>query len=213
MNCVEFERFLLEDEHSPEQDAHLNSCPMCADLLSDLNLISSQAKLLLATDEPSPAVWNALESRLRSEGLIRSADMPQRSLVLPMRDFFRRRRMAWLVPVAAVLALVAVVRLRRPADAGDNVAKQTAIQPAAKPPVVVAVSSDDKHLLDRVAARRPAQSARYSADLNDANAFIRDAESAAKMDPNDVYRQQMLINAYEQKEMLYDLAVDNVSEQ
>src|SRR5205814_186793 len=105
MNCVEFERFLLEDEHSPEQDAHLNSCPACAGLLSDLNLISSQAKLLLAADEPSPAVWNALESRLRSEGLIRHADMPQRSLVLPISDFFRRWRMAWLVPLAAALAL------------------------------------------------------------------------------------------------------------
>ena len=95
MNCVEFERFLLEDEHSPEQDAHLNSCPMCADLLSDLNLISSQAKLLLATDEPSPAVWNALESRLRSEGLIRNADRPQPSLVLPVSDFFRRWASTW----------------------------------------------------------------------------------------------------------------------
>ena len=75
MNCVEFERVLLEGEHSPERRAHLDSCSACANLLADFTLISSQAKLLLAADEPSPAVWNALESRLRSEGLIRPAEV------------------------------------------------------------------------------------------------------------------------------------------
>ena len=206
MNCVEFERVLLEGEHSPEQRAHLDSCSACANLLADFTLISSQAKLLLAADEPSPAVWNALESRLRSEGLIRPAEGSRSS-----RDFFWRWRTAWLVPVAAVLAMVAVVRLHHPASAGDNaaVAKQVKV----KAPVTVAVSSDDQQLLNTVNSHRPAQRARYRADLDDANAFIRDAEQAVKSDPNDVYRQQMLINAYEQKEMLYDLAVDHVSEQ
>lgn len=206
MNCVEFERVLLEGEHSPEQRAHLDSCSACANLLADFTLISSQAKLLLAADEPSPAVWNALESRLRSEGLIRPAEASPSS-----RDFIWRWRTAWLVPVAAVLAMVAVVRLHHPASAGDNaaVAKQIKV----KAPVTVAVSSDDQQLLNTVNSHRPAQRARYRADLDDANAFIRDAEQAVKSDPNDVYRQQMLINAYEQKEMLYDLAVDHVSEQ
>ena len=71
MNCVEFESVLpefLEGVHTSEQQAHLDSCPACSGLLSDLNLISSQAKSLLAADEPRPAVWNALESRLRSGG-------------------------------------------------------------------------------------------------------------------------------------------------
>ena len=34
------------------------------------------------------------------------------------------------------------------------------------------------------------------------------AEKSIKDDPNDIYTQQMLINAYAQKQMLYDLAVD-----
>ena len=210
MNCLEFERVLLEGEHTPEQQAHLNSCTVCANLLADLDLISSQAKMLLAADEPSPAVWNALEARLRAEGLIRG---PER--IEPKVDFFRRWRAAWLVPVAAALALVAVVRLHHPAGAGDNVpvARQTTAQPAVKTPVTAAVSGEDRQLLDTVAARPPAQRAKYSADLDDANAFIRDAEAAVKNDPNDLYRQQMLMNAYEQKQMLYDVAVDRVSEQ
>jgi hypothetical protein len=34
-----------------------------------------------------------------------------------------------------------------------------------------------------------------------------------KNDPNDIYSQQLLINAYEQKQMLYRLAVDQSDEQ
>ena len=207
MNCVEFERVLLEGEHTPEQQAHLDSCPACSNLLADFDLISSKAKLLLASDDPSPAVWNALEAKLRREGLIRSTESRQVAGI----DFFRRWRSAWLVPVAAMLALVAVVRLHRPAGAGDNapIAKQV----TTKAPVAAKVSPDDQQMLNTVASRPPAQLAKYRADLDDANAFIRDAEQAVKSDPNDVYRQQMLINAYEQKQMLYDLAVDHVAEQ
>jgi hypothetical protein len=209
MNCVEFERVLLKGEHTAEQQTHVDSCTACSNLLADFNLISSQAKLLLASDEPSPAVWNALEAQLVSEGLIRRAES-QRAVGI---DFFRRWRTAWLVPVAALLVLTTVVRLHHPAGAGDNgaVAKQIGGKAAAA--AAVAVSPDDQQLLDTVASRPPAQLARYRADLDDANAFIRDAEQAFKSDPNDAYRQQMLINAYEQKQMLYDLALDHVAEQ
>jgi hypothetical protein len=207
MNCVEFERVLLEGEQTPEQQAHLNSCSACSNLLADLQLISNQAKSLLAADEPSPAVWNALESRLRREGIIRPGESTHPSF----GDLFWRWRTAWLVPAAAALILVGVVRLHHPAPAGDNapIAKQS----VATPPVTAAVSSDDQQLLKTVASRPPAQRARYRANLDDANAFIRDAQDAIRNDPNDAYRQQMLINAYEQKQMLYQLAVDNVSEQ
>jgi hypothetical protein len=207
MNCVEFERVLLEDSRTPELQAHLNSCTACANLLADLDLISSQAKLLLASDEPSPAVWKVLEARLRSEGLIRKAE-PTEDRV----DFFRRWRAAWLVPVAAGLLIVAGLRLHHAAGIGDNqpIAKQP---PPVAAPASASISGEDQQLLDKVAARPPAQRARYSADLDNANAFIRDAEAAAKSDPNDVYRQQMLINAYEQKQMLYDVALDRTTEQ
>ncbi len=69
MTCFEFERDLpecVEGKPSLEQQAHLNSCPACSGLLQDLNSIASQAKMLSAADEPSVAVWNALEQRLRS---------------------------------------------------------------------------------------------------------------------------------------------------
>jgi hypothetical protein len=206
MNCGEFERVLpefLEGEHTREQQAHFDSCSACANLLADLNFISSQAKLLVASEEPRPAVWDALESRLRDEGLIR---LPE--FVTPKVSIFSRWRTAWLVPVAAALVIAAGIKLYYPAGVGDQspIAKQK--QPVTKPTVAAVVSQEDRVLMNTVARRIPAQQARYRADLDSANSFIRDAEQSMKDDPNDVYMQQMLINAYAQKQMLYNLAVE-----
>ena len=105
MNCVEFERGLpdfADGSPTPEQQVHLNSCPACSGLLQELSTIASQAKLLAAVDDPSPAVWDALEARLRSEGLIRRSEPNY----LPFRpSLWQRWRASWLVPVAAVLAI------------------------------------------------------------------------------------------------------------
>ena len=89
MNCVELQRLLpdiMEDGRTAEQAAHLQSCPECSGLVSDLKMISQQARLLQSIDEPSPRVWNSIEVALRAEGLIR----PQGELSLvpprPRRD-------------------------------------------------------------------------------------------------------------------------------
>jgi hypothetical protein len=210
MNCAEFERILpdyLEGGHTSEHQAHLNSCPVCSGLVADLNLISSQAPSLQASDEPSARVWNALESQLRREGLIRTSAASRPSPA----EFFRRWRTAWLVPVAAALVIAAGMKLYHPPRAGDNspVARQVT-SPSNPAPVV---SADDKELLNRVASRPPSQQASYRRNLDQANSFIHDAEESVRNDPNDVYTQQQLINAYEQKQMLYDLAVDRSAEE
>ena len=222
MTCFEFERDLpecVEGKPSPEQQAHLSSCPACSELLLDLNSIASQAKMLSAADEPSAAVWNALEQRLRSEGLIRRSE----PAYLPAEvkpSFLQRWRAAWLVPVAAVLAVVAVLKLYHPANVGDKNPVATQSQPQAQAPATVqsarlkhkpALSHEDQQWLSTVASRPPAQLAKFRSDLDQANAFIEDAQASLQEDPNDVYMQQMLMNAYEQKQMLYELVVDDSS--
>lgn len=208
MNCLEFERILpevLEGGHTTERQAHLNSCPACSNLLADLHDISAQAKTLADSAEPSPVVWNAIEAQLRSEGLIRG---PAPAPVRPR--WVRRWQMAWLVPAAIALAIVVGIKLYHPAGAGENeqAVKRIVVAPGE---TVRPVSSEDRQFLATMAARRPARQAKDRADIDDANAFIQDAEQALKNNPGDVYEQQMLINAYEQKQMLYDLAVDRSS--
>jgi hypothetical protein len=220
MTCFEFERDLpecVEGQPSPEQQAHLNSCPACSGLLLDLNSIASQAKMLSAAEEPSAAVWNALEQRLRSEGLIRRSD----PVYLPAEakpSFMQRWRAAWLIPVAAVLAVVAVVKLYHPVNVGDKNPVATQSQPQPQAPVQVArgkhkpaLSHEDQQWLSTVSSRPPAQLAKFRSNLDQANAFIEDAQESLQQDPNDVYMQQMLMNAYEQKQMLYEMVVDDSS--
>lgn len=205
MNCVQFERVLpeyLEGTRSPEQQAHYNSCSACSNLVADLKLIASEASLLRALEEPSPRVWNELEIRLRQEGLIR--DGQSRS---PRSLLFSRWRGSWLVPAAATLLLVAAIKFYHPLHAGDNLPlEKTATAPARVAPAVP-VSAEDREILRAVASRPPAQLAAYKADLDAANDFIRDAERSIRDHPNDLYSQQLLINAYHQKQMLYSLAV------
>src|SRR5215475_16162202 len=96
MKCLEFERVLpeyLEGSHSSEQQSHLRTCSACSNLLSDLQLISDQAKLLVASHEPSPVVWKALQEQLRREGLVRQTQVP----ATRFRPFSTRWRLAWLM--------------------------------------------------------------------------------------------------------------------
>jgi hypothetical protein len=208
MNCLQFENAMpdyLEGTHTSEQQAHLNSCSACSGLLADLTFISEQATSLKELEDPSPRVWNSLQIQLRQEGLIRQP-------ALPVHDGWRLRwRSAWLVPVAAALLIAAGIKLYRPAKVGDNqpIAKATVTAtPARRAPVAPNVASEDRDVLSRVASRPPAQVAAYRNDLDQANDFIRDAQEAVRNNPNDIYSQQLLINAYEQKQMLYRLAED-----
>ncbi|HZR65609.1 MAG TPA: hypothetical protein VFA85_10705 [Terriglobales bacterium] len=208
MNCLQFENALpeyLEGSRTAEQQAHLNACTSCSTLLADLDLISTQAASLRELEDPSPRVWNALEIQLRREGLIRRPETQATG------GFFSRWRTAWLVPVAAALAIVAGVKLYQPARVGDiqPTAKVSPAPAKARPAVATpAIAPEDKDIMSTVASRPPAQVAAYRNDLDQANAFIRDAQEAVRNNPNDIYSQQLLINAYEQKQMLYRLALD-----
>jgi hypothetical protein len=71
-----------------------------------------------------------------------------------------------------------------------------------------AMVGDDAQLLNTVAERTPSMRASYEADLRSVNAYIRDAELSAHNDPNDEVAQQYLRNAYEQKAMVYEMALD-----
>ena len=70
------------------------------------------------------------------------------------------------------------------------------------------MTSEDQQLLNTVAARTPSMRAAYETNLRTVNAYIRDAEQSAQHDPNDEVAQQYLMSAYEQKAMVYEMALD-----
>jgi hypothetical protein len=70
------------------------------------------------------------------------------------------------------------------------------------------MDTDDSQLLEAVGANAPAMRATYEANLKDVNEFIRDAEASAKSNPGDEDAQQLLMEAYAQKNMIYEMAMD-----
>ena len=209
MTCEEFKRVLPElgSGHGIEQEEHLKSCCACSDLVSDLNAISKEARFLQGSEDPSPWVWNSIEVALRQEGLIRQPQLEHSRTPTPMLSW----RLRWLVPMAATLLIVfgALIYQRGTGQ------PQTAQQPSPPAGVVTAnlqpadvMGGEDLQLLKTVSERTPSMRATYEADLRSVNAYIRDAEQSAHSDPNDEVAQQYLRNAYEQKAMVYEMALD-----
>ena len=189
MTCEEFERVLpeLEGGHSIEQEAHLRSCSACSDLVSDLNAISQQARFL----EDS------------------QAQREQALTLAPLLGW----KLRWLVPLAAAFLVAFGVLMHQHGTGQPHVSKQppppTGVVTAdLRPNDGVAMASDDQQLLDTVAARMPSMRAAYETNLRSVNAYIRDAEQSAHSDPNDAVAQQYLMSAYEQKAMVYEMALD-----
>jgi hypothetical protein len=208
MTCEEFRRVLPElgSGHGIEQEKHLKSCCECSDLLADLNAISQQARLLQGSEDPSPWVWNSIEVALRQEGLIRQPQLEHQRTPAPLLGW----RLRWLVPLGATLVLVFGVLIYQRGTGQPQMAKQPSppagvtanLQPAD------VMGGEDLQLLNTVGERMPSMRATYEADLRSVNAYIRDAEQSAHSNPNDEVAQQYLTNAYEQKAMVYEMALD-----
>jgi len=209
MNCAEFQRVLpetIEGGGTAEHQAHLISCPQCSGLVSDMNAISKTARLLRASEEPSPRVWNSIEVSLKREGLIRQ----------PLRDRSVANwraggwSLAWLVPVAAALLIGfgVIVYQRGPAQPSQLAEKVPVAAPSRQVVNRVGANDDDQQVLEAIGSRSPVVRAEYAANLQNVNEYIRDAEESAQADPNDEEAQQSLMDAYEQRAMVYDMALD-----
>lgn len=200
MTCAEFQRvlpYIIDTGGNAEQEEHLRQCAVCADLVADLKYIADQAKLLVPMEDPSPRVWEGLQKSLEREGLVKSAPARRALLGLPLYDW------GWVAAgVAAVLLIAALVftRTTAPAEQGSNVASVESLSDNGD------ISQDDKQILETIAQLSPDVRATYQKGLRDVNLYIRDAESSLKENPDDQSAQEFLMQAYQQKAMLYQMA-------
>ena len=66
-DCAEFQNHLAELFESGQDPAtypHLDTCENCAALVRDLQYIAEQAKLLMPIHDPSPAVWEKIQTAI-----------------------------------------------------------------------------------------------------------------------------------------------------
>ena len=207
MKCAEFQKALpevLESGGSAEEAEHLRSCPECSGLAQDLESIAGEARQLAASAEPHPRVWQRIRAAAEQEGLLRparpAADPPP-AWVFPS--------LAWLSParLAAALALLLVFSAAllyrnlgvSPGPAPAGVAQAPAAAPA--------MDAADQKILASMADREPAVRARYERNLRKVNAYIRDAKNSVEANPDDEDARDSLRQAYEQKAMLYEMAM------
>jgi len=203
MNCVELQASLseIEDARSAEQQAHLKTCPGCSSLVADLNLIASAAIELRAAEEPSPRVWNSIEIALRQEGLIRP-QRASRSLLPSLSSRWAWAR--WMVPGAAALLIAVGVYVRQHSPS-EPLARVTTPAPAVSD---TAAGLNDDDLLLEIAQLSPAVKAQYADNLQHVNEYIQDAKNVVAANPNDEEARRSLMEAYQEKAMLFDLAMD-----
>jgi hypothetical protein len=204
MNCLELRESLVEidDGRGVEQRTHLRSCPECSALVAELNSISAVAVELRGTNDPDPRVWKSIESALRREGLVR----PQRSASL-LHPFGGPWKLShWLVPAAAAL-LIAVGIYVRPHWTSPAQTQAMSVASTVTPdPETVGLNDDD--LMQEVAQQSPALQQQYSDNLRRVNEYIQDAKTGVADNPNDEEARRSLMEAYQEKAMLFELALD-----
>lgn len=244
MNCVELQTSLaeIEDGSRADQRAHLKTCPECSALVAELNLIASSAIELREADEPSPRVWNSIETALRQvetdlnliassaislreaeepsprvwnsieialrqEGLIRAPrTRTNRSLLPSLSSRWAWAR--WMAPAAAVLLITVGVYVRQHSLSNQLVkGLAQAPPPAAVSDIAIAGLNDDD-LLQEVAEQSPAMQAQYADNLRRVNEYIQDAKTDVAAYPNDEEARRSLMEAYQEKAMLFELAMD-----
>lgn len=209
MTCVELQESLIENESgdTTAQRAHLKTCPHCAALVADLLVIACAAGDLRGAHEPSPRVWKSIEATLRREGIIK----PQhgRSLLLPfLPGSWNWTR--WAMPLAAVL-LVAIGIVVREHAPSRQLASNDSISSAAITEGSVDASLaglNDADLLAEIAEQSPALQAQYADNLRHVNEYIRDAKITLAANPDDDEAHRALLDAYQEKAMLFQLALD-----
>jgi len=199
MTCAEFEQDFaeLDGTRSFEQEEHLKKCLHCSDLVNDFEAISQQARLLRGSEEPSPRVWRSLEAAMRQEGLIRDPFIEKLS---GRAAWWHQWSYGWMAPLAATFLIAFGVLFHQ---------YQAKIPTVVTPTEVAKAQSDDgRALFDGVPSVNTATRNAYESDLRAVDAYVHDAEASVHDNPNDEIAQQYLMNAYEQKAMVYEMAME-----
>jgi hypothetical protein len=231
---------MSEGGENIEYQAHLKSCPECSELVSDLELIASASRQLADVDEPPQRVWVKIAAELRAEGIIREPESePARPVLVPSAgrrwnawwlvpvaaalvvagSYVIKPKPAAPVarqdapatisspPQASAPAQVAADTKSHQPVAASNPSKSTdSVGPDDHAPMMTASTADQK-FLEQVS---PEMRLAYEGQLRTVNSYIRDAENYLKQNPGDEDARQHLMEAYEQKEMLYQMALDRV---
>lgn len=219
MNCTEFQKNLpevMENGGGTDESGHLHSCAVCSDLVQDLKYIAEAARLLVPMHDPSPHVWENIEQRLEHEGLIRPARGTVRMEPFLIPSQRRSNFYGWAGAAAAVLVAITILaynRLQSPVTVNPPTIMTTTTTGNGPVQTADITDDDDKALILAVTHKSPSMGETYKKRLSSVENYIHDAKDSVKMNPGDDIARQHLMNAYQQRDALYEMAVSYTTTQ
>jgi len=205
MNCQQFQEvlpYIIESGGKPEEEEHLKTCPACTALVDDLRYIAEQAKLLLPMHDPNARVWNNIEQSLQQEGLLPEGRMSRLGHITKTSTQTKSwTTLGWAMALTATIVFAVVLTNYKPQQLPSS---QLSAQNTSEPS---SMNGDDQQLVSQLAQADPDARGAYESSLREVNSYIADAQEAAHQDADDTSAQQLLLNAYQQKEMLYQMAI------
>jgi hypothetical protein len=194
MSCAEFQKELpyMFESGGEVRHEHLSDCEDCSSLVQDLRYIADQAKLLLPMHDPSPRVWNNIQTSLTKDGLIGESRGPQAAQKKNNEQYIK---LGWAAAAAA--ALVLVLFTFRNSNTSLSTAQVSDDSQAGF------TDKNDAQLIAGLEQHAPALKPAYETSLRDVNQYISDARATLAQDPNDDDARVHLRKAYAQKAMLY----------
>jgi hypothetical protein len=210
MNCQRFQEvlpYIIESGGSEEEEGHLRTCPHCAELVQDLKYIATQAKLLLPMHDPSPRVWAGIEQSLHRQGLISEGRPSLMGQIITTQSAQTKSwtPLGWALAAIALMGFSLLLINYRPQLPTAQSSAQNVSAPAAALETA-ALEAEDQQLVTQVSQQSPAVGRAYEDSLREVNAYITDAQQAVARDPQDAAARGHLLGAYQQKEMLYQMA-------
>jgi hypothetical protein len=148
-------------------------------------------------------VWDGIERSLKQDGQWPAQGGPAnpRPFLVP-----HRARLAW--PMMAAVAVI-VVAIFAGYYSRNNSGGASAY--SAAPPLSSAgmLEPDDQQLIRTVSTRGATATDSYRRNLEDVNAYIADAKKWVDAHPDDVDAREAMMQAYQQKQLLYEMATQD----
>jgi hypothetical protein len=205
MNCQQFQEvlpYIIESGGNEAEEEHLRTCKACAELVRDLRYIAEQAKLLLPMREPSPQVWTNIEQSLHREGMLTEGRLSPRGHI---KNYSTAQTKSW-TPLGWIMALAGTILFANAIINYQHLRGHSASAQNGGAQSIQISEDDDQKLVSTLSKQDPVLGRAYDTGLKEANAYITDAQQAVNRDPQDLVAQQQLLEAYQQKEMLHQMA-------
>jgi hypothetical protein len=210
ITCREFQAYLepwMEGERPQDVQAHLRTCPHCSSVVSDLELIHTEASSWNAAEQDAPErVWTSLRAQLEQEGLIRET-IPEHEdaakVQAPRTGWFSNLFPRLPRPVLAgayLAALVAVAfALSGPVNKRVNEARWLKGTQTSTSPLSAQLNFAEQNSNTYIARSNPDVTASLHQNLALVDKYIALCEKSVNEEPQNEVARDYLYEAYQQK--------------